>query len=295
MAGDWIPMRLNLASDPAVIGVAAATGLDEFGVIGRLHRLWGWANEHTTNGHAASVTENWIDRYVSVTGFAKAMADEGWLTIHPGRGVTFPRFDEWNSKGAKQRLLAAKRKRKQRVDDPPDVTEVSRSQRDKSVTTEEKRREEDKTPQSPPAGGGAVAGSKPKTPRRPKTDAEADPRFLRFWSKYPRPAKKPDAAKVFARIDPSSELLETIMAAVKDQQRPGGALEPRTAADGRSVVPYPTTWLNQRRWEESAPAAQTPPAYETADEVRERERRRLDAINSNDVPNRYADWQPKEP
>ena len=58
MAGDWIPMRVDLADDPAVISIATATGLDELAVVGRLHRLWSWANRHLTTGAAPSVSES---------------------------------------------------------------------------------------------------------------------------------------------------------------------------------------------------------------------------------------------
>lgn len=34
MAGDWIKMRVDLRDDPDVIGIAAATGLDEDTVVG---------------------------------------------------------------------------------------------------------------------------------------------------------------------------------------------------------------------------------------------------------------------
>jgi hypothetical protein len=73
MAGEWLPMRMDLTDDPAVISMAAALNMDEFAVVGRLHRLWGWANRHLSSGNAPSVTEQWIDRFVSAPGFAAAM------------------------------------------------------------------------------------------------------------------------------------------------------------------------------------------------------------------------------
>ena len=85
MAGDWIKMRVNLAEDPDVIGIAAAVGIDdEDHVVGKLHRLWSWADQHTVDGNAPSVTTNWIDRYLGVAGFADAMVTVGWLTVSEG-------------------------------------------------------------------------------------------------------------------------------------------------------------------------------------------------------------------
>ena len=108
MAGDWIKMRVDLADDPAVIGIAAVTGLDEDTVVGKLHRLWAWADRQTTDGNAPAVTKTWIDRYLRAEGFAEAMVSAGWLNAKSG-GITFPKFDRHNGETGKQRALTAKR------------------------------------------------------------------------------------------------------------------------------------------------------------------------------------------
>lgn len=108
MAGDWIKMRKNLAHDPSVIYIAAAVGLEEDHIVGKLHRLWSWADENTRDGNVDGVTEKWIDRYVGVTGFAKAMRSAGWLLIGKA-GISFPKFDNHMSKSAKKRVVTASR------------------------------------------------------------------------------------------------------------------------------------------------------------------------------------------
>lgn len=171
MAGDWIAMRCDLASDPAVIHMAAALGLDEYAVIGRLHHLWSWADQQTTDGvvtlpsrpcHAPGVTDAqqggdngailaWIDRRLATPGFAAAMVSAGWLECFAG-GVRFPNFDRWNSQTAKQRLLATKRQAKRRSESRhARVTPKSRPKRDKIVTTGQDRREEEENPPKPPS------------------------------------------------------------------------------------------------------------------------------------------------
>ena len=134
-------MRVDLADDPAVIGISAECELDEDTVVGKLHKLWSWADRQTENGDAPSVTEAWLDRHVGVTGFAQAMSNAGWLSIKPD-GISFPHFNRHNGKTAKTRALSAKRNveyRKKR--DAPSVTEAS--------PREEKRREENKKPPTP--------------------------------------------------------------------------------------------------------------------------------------------------
>lgn len=116
MAGDWIKMRMDLPEDPAVIGIAQATGLDEDTVVGKLHRVWSWANRQTIDGNARTVTSSWLDRYVGVTGFSQAMVDVGWLTCKLGGddGISLPEFERHNSQSAKQRALTARRMSKMR-------------------------------------------------------------------------------------------------------------------------------------------------------------------------------------
>jgi len=149
MAGDWIPMRMDIADDPAVIAIAASTGIAADTVVGKLHRLWSWANRHLENGYARSVTESWVDTYLNAPGFASAMLEAGWLQVRSG-GIQFPNFDNWNSQSAKQRILATKRVQKMR--NAPSVTKP----------LPEKRREE-RVP-----NGTLPAADKPPKERQPR-------------------------------------------------------------------------------------------------------------------------------
>ena len=113
MAGDWIKMRTNLAEDPAVIGMSQALEIDEDAIVGRLHRLWSWADQHTTDGSCAHIDFRWIDKYVRQPGFAEALAKAGWLE-QSGTGIVLPGFDKHNGTTAKRRLEGALRQRASR-------------------------------------------------------------------------------------------------------------------------------------------------------------------------------------
>lgn len=169
MAGDWIKMRVDLSDDPAVISMACALDLDEFGIVGRLHKLWSWADKHCSAGHAKSVTNVWIDRYIGHAGFAQSMVDVGWLTITE-TGVEFPNFDRHNGASAKTRAEATERKRQERLSNlrHEPVAPLSQKSCDKSVTREEKRREEETT-----TGAGAPEGEERRQKRQP-SDADFD-------------------------------------------------------------------------------------------------------------------------
>jgi hypothetical protein len=113
MAGDWIKMRWNLAGDPDVIEIAAATKLDEFGVIGRLHAVWSWLDQHSADGTNVRIVSAFLDRLTACPGFAEAMRTVGWLTGRDG-SLTFPGYEVHNGESAKLRASETKRKQAQR-------------------------------------------------------------------------------------------------------------------------------------------------------------------------------------
>ena len=89
--------------------------------------------------------------------------------------------------------------------------------------------------------------------------ADADPPstspFARFWQAYPRKRSKGQAEKVFKKINPSEQLLATILAGIERAKTSEQWLD----AGGR-FIPYPATWLNARGWEdEIAPPPLPPP------------------------------------
>ena len=114
MAGDWIKMRVNLTSDPAVIGIACALAISEHEVVGLLHWLWTWADQHTEDGNARGVNPAWVDRYSGKPGLAKAMTDVGWLDSDDD-GIHFPNFERHNGSPAKQRAQSTARQKKKRA------------------------------------------------------------------------------------------------------------------------------------------------------------------------------------
>ena len=145
MAGEWLKIRLDLHDDPAVIGIAAILGMDQDTVVGKLVRLWSWANGQLRNGNAASVTETWIDRYTNAAGFASAMEEVGWLVLHE-HGVSFPKWDAHNSPSAKRRALANARVK--RLRNAASVTEALQ-ERYSNAREEEKIEEEERSPTPP--------------------------------------------------------------------------------------------------------------------------------------------------
>jgi hypothetical protein len=129
VAGDWIKVEHTTPDKQEVFTIADKLGIDPDAVVGKLVRMWVWADQQTYDGNAASVTSALLDRIAGVTGFADALIDSGWCS-KINNGFVFTNFDRHTGKTAKTRANTAKR--------------VSNHRNAPSVTSAlpEKRREE---------------------------------------------------------------------------------------------------------------------------------------------------------
>jgi len=98
----------------------------------------------------------------------------------------------------------------------------------------------------------------PKTRKsKPKDNGELEASFGRFWAAYPRRVAKVGAFKAWAKLKPDALLVERILKAVNEHKRSVSWLR-----DAGQYIPYPATWLNERRWEDEiiAPGQTLTPA-----------------------------------
>jgi len=127
MAGEWIKMRWDLEGEPEVIAMAEMMGIDVDAVLGKIYRLWCWAEKHTADGHAAGVTQTWLEWEARAPGFAKALEKVGWLRIE-NDGLVIPDFRKHMGKVGKGKALATNRQARKRA------TEASRECHATNVT-----------------------------------------------------------------------------------------------------------------------------------------------------------------
>ncbi len=98
----------------------------------------------------------------------------------------------------------------------------------------------------------------PKAPKRGRRAAKKAPdwrpeRFAAFWKSYPRGESKQAAITAWDRLRPDDRLLIDMARGLKRQMQ--------SEAWQRGIgIPYASTWLNNRRWEDEdhGGAAQTP-------------------------------------
>lgn len=121
---NWIKMIARLHETSEVIRLASSTGLDTFGVVGRLHRVWSWMGDNTTDGRLVGLTPETIDELVQTPGFGLAMVAVGWLA-QDGSALVVPNFDRHNGETAKKRAQAAERQRRHREANKPPTTKRS--------------------------------------------------------------------------------------------------------------------------------------------------------------------------
>jgi uncharacterized protein YdaU (DUF1376 family) len=88
----------------------------------------------------------------------------------------------------------------------------------------------------------------PPTPNRQRELARAG--FAEFWARYPRKAGEAKTLEAWNALAPDAKLCKAMLAAL-DEHRAS-----RQWADAH-FIPYPATWLSQRRWEDEVPRQAT--------------------------------------
>lgn len=93
--------------------------------------------------------------------------------------------------------------------------------------------------------------------KRARRTAAPDERFDRFWAAYPRKVGKERARKAWAKIKLTDELLASMLKALEAQKK-----SEDWRKDGGQYIPHPSTWLNDKRWEDELPTVTEMPTQE---------------------------------
>lgn len=79
MCRGWIKIDAATPDKPEVYLISDILHVDPDAVLGKLVRLWVWADMQTIKGEACCITRQLIDRVVFMPGFADALIQVGWL------------------------------------------------------------------------------------------------------------------------------------------------------------------------------------------------------------------------
>jgi len=254
MAGDWIKMRSDIYRDPKV-SVIAESLMDKGGLlslyvnqlcqrdmavtrnvmrnatVGALVSIWGVMRQRgkrcgddlVCDGVTASV----LDDVADMPGIGDAMERAGWVESTE-TGIAFRRFFEEHNVDPAEKAKASNAARQKRYRDRLKDASSGDVTRDVTVTPREEKSREEKEPPPPKGEPAEPAG------------------FARFWSEWPRSARKGGKAKCLqvwwrARLEPQAEAICRHVKAMSE--------EPDWTKDAGAFVPAPLVYLNQRRWD----------------------------------------------
>lgn len=108
MRRPWIKIEVSTPDKPEICALAKKLRIDADSVVGKLVRLWSWAELSNVDPNDLSVTKEFIDRVCGRKGFAEALIQIGWLQ-EDGETLFFPKFSRHNGNASKVRGLTARR------------------------------------------------------------------------------------------------------------------------------------------------------------------------------------------
>lgn len=150
--------------------MADALRLDQDAIVGKLIRVWSWADQNSVNGSAVKVSAAFLDRLTAKKGFAAAMRSVGWLSGEDGN-LSLSNFERHNGETAKARAETNRRVANHRQRNAATVTDVTQTPLQTALQKPlpEKRREEiEKSITNIAPGSGALAaGNQPPPPPPP--------------------------------------------------------------------------------------------------------------------------------
>ncbi|CAM2142629.1 conserved protein of unknown function [Pararobbsia alpina] len=233
----WLRGTNKVTCDVTVYEICDVTVVTRV-TVASLLSVWSAVNDASqTDGFVAGISLLDVDEMAGVHGFGEAMQTVGWLQISDD-GILFPNFSEHNTVGKARQVKGSSsaktpaertrawRDRKRQLE--LDVTGDATTSRDVTVTSQRDDREE-----------------KNREDIKPSTSNVTSDAFDSFWSAYPKKVAKDTAKRSFAKLKPDAALLDRMLAAVA-----AAKLSDQWRKDGGQFVPNPTTWLNQRRWED---------------------------------------------
>jgi hypothetical protein len=110
MAGEWVPIDMEIERKPEVLRLLARTGLPREVVVYRLWKMWGWFSINSSDGTLDATPELMALACGGDADWWRAVESVGWLRFDAeAERATLPGWDTRFSKAAKARLLHNRR------------------------------------------------------------------------------------------------------------------------------------------------------------------------------------------
>lgn len=239
--------------------------LPDYCIVGVLESLWHVTAQHAPRGDIGKLTDEdiaaLIDWACDPAELVRALVSAGWLDEHPDHRLI---VHDWHDHCSRyvHGNIARKGTAFVTTDATADTADAIANAVTCSPTVQQTTVGNCSTVLQEPTvvpNSSTLLPSQAK-PRRSKisicseTNLTPNPSngFVEFWQLYPRKIGKGTALKSWDRLKAPER--EAAVRAVVEQSVPGAQLDKASRVDaaGRCCVPYPTTWLNGRRWEDPA-------------------------------------------
>lgn len=236
MSNQWLRLWHDMPTDPKWRTIARVSGQSIALVQAVYLHLLVDASRNVTRGHATVTAED-LASALDVTDDQI----ESVMAAMQGRVIDGQAITGWDRRQPKREdsgspetgaKSAAQRKREQRQREREDEARGASHDESRNVTQCHAREDKDKE----------ESKEQEHTPIPPKGVAAG---FAEFWSAYPLKKAKATAEKAWAKLKPSADLQAAILSAIAAHK-----LSADWMRDGGQYIPHPTTWLNQRRWED---------------------------------------------
>ncbi len=241
----WIESHQGLGNHPKTRKLARLLGISHAAAIGHLHYLWWGALDFAQDGNLEKYDIGDIAETMHWEGDAQELIDAlvsaGFLD-NTEKGLTIHDWNDYTGKLAERREKDRSRKRISYEKQSKEKVSEDSPRRLHGESAETPRR--DFVPTNLPTIPTNLHTTPPYPPHGDSEEGECVLRFADFWEAYPRKVGKSECFKAWKKLNPSSELFEKIMTAVKAQSNS----EQWNRESGR-FIPNPLTWLNGKRWE----------------------------------------------
>ena len=233
----WIELHQGLREHKKVFACADLLGISRVTMVGTLASIWLWALDNAQDGSLEGVSNRTIARICDwkenkADLLVGALVETGWLDQNEN-GLEIHDWVDYAGKLMDRREKDRERKRNAGV--RKNSAGIPAEGMRNSCATVPNRTVPNRTVPKKECLQNDVC-----------TDA-----FDLFWSAYPRKVNKQGAWKAFQKVTVSVDVL---LAALESHKKSS-----QWVKDGGSFIPHPTTWLNQKRWEEELVPDKTTP------------------------------------
>jgi len=143
----------------------------------------------------------------------------------------------------------------ERMGQPVTVTVTESVTEDKDTCAPEAAQESKCTPEGDGVEAEKVTATLESGPRSPFKSRRQEQLFDLFWEQYPKRRSKGRAERAWVKIKPDEQLFEAILDGLERAKTSVEWLK-----DDGQYIPYPSTWLNAKGWEdEYQPAVRAGP------------------------------------